>query len=107
MVILISVHGRTSFRALHLTVIVEPLLLLHLITLFIILRRCWLRLIFVRFKNSFFGDADEDLAILDLPVLALERQPIGNAACFAMRPVKHEIGSTNAAVTDQVVATPD
>lgn len=68
-VVLIPLHSCTSLRALNLTVIVEPL---GLLTLLIILSR-WLRLLLVRFENSFLGDADEDLTILYLAVLTLER----------------------------------
>ena len=68
-VVLIPLHSCTSLRALNLTVIVEPL---GLLTLLIILSR-WLRLLLVRFENRFLGDADEDLTILYLAVLTLER----------------------------------
>ena len=74
--------------------------------LLIILSR-WLRLLLVRFENGFLGDADEDLAILYLAVLTLERQPIGYAARLTVRSVEHEVCAANATVADQVVAAPD
>ena len=67
----------------------------------------WLRLLLVRFENGFLGDADEDLAILYLAVLTLERQPIGYAARLTVRSVEHEVCAANATVADQVVAAPD
>ena len=91
-VILVTINGQAALCTLMDLLFVLPLLrLLDLISLgFVVSARCQLLLLRVggsfgrRWNQGLFGDAHENLSVLSGSFLALERQPVGDAASLAM-----------------------
>lgn len=110
MIVLVATDGHTAFCTLHL-VLVEPLRLCHLQKVSFVVGLISADPGFVGcrvgWQDHLFGDADEDLAVLDLALLALQRKPVRDAACLAVRAVELEKCAPDAAIADEVVAAPD